>query len=154
MSNSCDPMNCSLPGSSVLCPWDFPGKNTGVGCHSLLQRNDIRNKHYVSMNRTSTYTDTARNGKDLCSLKGGRKMEGNRVATGRPARELEGTLQTKKGYGLAQAVSQPRASMRRSCDHPGARWQTDCIYQHIGSTGSLSTRCSNSILASSSWAHS
>jgi len=20
-----------------LCPWDFPGKNTGVGCHSLLQ---------------------------------------------------------------------------------------------------------------------
>ena len=23
--------------SQVLCPWDFPGKNTGVGCHSLLQ---------------------------------------------------------------------------------------------------------------------
>ena len=20
-----------------LCPWDFPGKNIGVGCHSLLQ---------------------------------------------------------------------------------------------------------------------
>ena len=24
-------MNCSLPGSS--CPWGFPGKSTGVGCH-------------------------------------------------------------------------------------------------------------------------
>ena len=24
----CDPM---------VCPWTFPGKNTGVGCHSLLQ---------------------------------------------------------------------------------------------------------------------
>ena len=24
----------SPPGS---CPWDFPGKNTGVGCHALLQ---------------------------------------------------------------------------------------------------------------------
>ena len=23
----------------LLCPWDFPGKNTGVGCHFLLQRN-------------------------------------------------------------------------------------------------------------------
>ena len=23
--------------SRVLCPWDFPGKNTGVGCHLLLQ---------------------------------------------------------------------------------------------------------------------
>ena len=24
-------MDCSLPGS--FCPWDFPGKNIGVGCH-------------------------------------------------------------------------------------------------------------------------
>ena len=30
----CNPMNYSLPG---LCPWDFPGKNTGEGCHFLLQ---------------------------------------------------------------------------------------------------------------------
>ena len=22
----------------ALCPWDSPGKNTGVGCHALLQR--------------------------------------------------------------------------------------------------------------------
>ena len=31
----CYPMDCSPPGSS--CPWDSPGKNTGVGCHFLLQ---------------------------------------------------------------------------------------------------------------------
>ena len=24
--------------SRLLCPWDFPGKNTGVGCHFFLQR--------------------------------------------------------------------------------------------------------------------
>ena len=30
-----DPMDCSLPGSSVH--GDSPGKNTGVGCHVLLQ---------------------------------------------------------------------------------------------------------------------
>ena len=30
----CDPMDWSLPGS--FCPWDFPGKNTGVGCHFLI----------------------------------------------------------------------------------------------------------------------
>ena len=23
--------------SATLCPWDSPGKNTGVGCHALLQ---------------------------------------------------------------------------------------------------------------------
>ena len=27
-------MDCSLRSS---CPWDFSGKNTGVGCHFLLQ---------------------------------------------------------------------------------------------------------------------
>ena len=27
----CDPMG------RLLCPWDSPGKNTGVGCHALLQ---------------------------------------------------------------------------------------------------------------------
>ena len=31
----CDPMDCSPPGFSVH--EDFPGKNTGVGCHALLQ---------------------------------------------------------------------------------------------------------------------
>ena len=31
----CNPMDCSPPGSSIH--GDSPGKNTGVGCHSLLQ---------------------------------------------------------------------------------------------------------------------
>ena len=26
-----------LQSARLLCPWDSPGKNTGVGCHSLLQ---------------------------------------------------------------------------------------------------------------------
>ena len=30
----CNPMDCNPPGS---CPWDSPGKNTGVGCHAILQ---------------------------------------------------------------------------------------------------------------------
>ena len=34
-STLCDPMNCSSPGSSVH--GGSPGKNTGVGCHALLQ---------------------------------------------------------------------------------------------------------------------
>ena len=28
-----------LQPSRLLCPWDFPGKNTGVNSHSLLQQN-------------------------------------------------------------------------------------------------------------------
>ena len=30
----CDPMDCSQPGSSIH--GDSLGKNTGVGCHTLL----------------------------------------------------------------------------------------------------------------------
>ena len=31
----CNPITFSSPRSS--CPWDSPGKNNGVSCHSLLQ---------------------------------------------------------------------------------------------------------------------
>ena len=40
----CNPMDCSQsssvtsqPITRLLCPWDPPGKNTGVSCHFLLQ---------------------------------------------------------------------------------------------------------------------
>ena len=32
----CDPMDCKP--TTLLHPWDFPGKSTGMGCHCLLQR--------------------------------------------------------------------------------------------------------------------
>ena len=28
----CDPMDCTR----LLCPWDFPGRNAGVGCCFLI----------------------------------------------------------------------------------------------------------------------
>ena len=27
----------SLQPHGLLCPWDFPSKNTGAGCHVLIQ---------------------------------------------------------------------------------------------------------------------
>ena len=35
MSHSLQPYGLYL--ARLLCPWDSPGKNTGVGCHFLLQ---------------------------------------------------------------------------------------------------------------------
>ena len=32
-AQSCDPMDWP---ARLLCPWNFPGKNTGVSCHFLL----------------------------------------------------------------------------------------------------------------------
>ena len=35
VSDSVQP--CGLQPARLLCSWDSPGKNTGVGCHALLQ---------------------------------------------------------------------------------------------------------------------
>ena len=34
MSDSLQPYGLQPPG--LVCPWDSPGKNTGVGCYALL----------------------------------------------------------------------------------------------------------------------
>ena len=41
-----------LQPSKPLCPWDFPGKSTGVGCHCLLW---IPQKVAVSFSRGSSW---------------------------------------------------------------------------------------------------
>ena len=41
-----------VPSTRFLCPWDFPGKNTGVGCHFLLQGIFLTqrwNLHFLSL---------------------------------------------------------------------------------------------------------
>ena len=38
----------SPPGSR---PWDSPGKNTGVGCHFLLQRMKVKSESEVAQSR-------------------------------------------------------------------------------------------------------
>ena len=42
----CDPIDGSPPGSPH--PWDSPGKNTGVGCHFLLQCMKVKSQSEVA----------------------------------------------------------------------------------------------------------
>ena len=37
ITQSCLTVHCPMDYSLTGCPWNFPGKNTGVGCHFLLQ---------------------------------------------------------------------------------------------------------------------
>ena len=39
----CDPVDGSL-----LCPWESPGKNAGVGCHCLLQCMKVKSESEVA----------------------------------------------------------------------------------------------------------
>ena len=57
-------LNCSVVSSSLwppvlqparlLCPWDFPRKNTGVGCHFLIQSSTLVKLIWFSAQRAST----------------------------------------------------------------------------------------------------
>ena len=47
-----DPMGYSP--TRLLCPWDFPGKSTGVGCHCLLR---IIIQYYFIHFVAQTYSD-------------------------------------------------------------------------------------------------
>ena len=40
----------------LRCPWDSPGKNTGVGCHFLLQCMKVKSESEVAQSRP-TLTD-------------------------------------------------------------------------------------------------
>ena len=57
----CDPIDGSPPSSR---PWDSPGKNTGVGCHLLLQCMKVESESEVAQSCL-----TLRNRMD-CSLPG------------------------------------------------------------------------------------
>ena len=43
----CDPRDGSQP-TRLTCPWDSPGKNTGVGCHFLLQCMKVKSESEVA----------------------------------------------------------------------------------------------------------
>ena len=58
----CDPIEGSPPGSPR--PWDPPGKNTGVGCHFLLQCMKVKSEREVTQS-----CPTLRDLRD-CSLPG------------------------------------------------------------------------------------
>ena len=49
MSDSLRPHR--LQSTRLLCSWDSPGKNTGVGCHSLLQGNTLSRFVILSLPR-------------------------------------------------------------------------------------------------------
>ena len=57
----CDPRDGSPPGSR---PWDSPGKNTGVGCHFLLQCMKVKSESEVAQSSLTLHDPTD------CSLPG------------------------------------------------------------------------------------
>ena len=73
MSNSLQPMDCT---ARLLCPWDFPGKNTGVGAISF-SRGSSRPKDRTLISHTvgrlyhlSHWNYQTENLKQICDVQG------------------------------------------------------------------------------------
>ena len=54
MSNSVRPHR--RQPTRLLCPWDSPGKNTGVGCHFLLQGMKVKSESEVAQSNPTLAT--------------------------------------------------------------------------------------------------
>ena len=44
----CDPIDWTMQPTRLPRPWDSPGKNTGVGCHFLLQYMKVKSESEVA----------------------------------------------------------------------------------------------------------
>ena len=51
MSNSVRPYRWQP--TRLPCPWDYPGKNTGVGCHFLLQCMKVKSESEVTQSHST-----------------------------------------------------------------------------------------------------
>ena len=72
-----------------LCPWNFPGKNTGVGCHFLLQEGVSTQREYPEFNQPGGLTGA--NGQIQGSPRGSDELDldtrGKGGSLGEPWRE-------------------------------------------------------------------
>ena len=74
------------PPTRLLCPWDSPGKNTGVGCHVLLQCMKVKSESEVAQPclTPSNPMDCSLPGSSVHGIFQARVLEWGAIAFSRP----------------------------------------------------------------------
>ena len=103
--------NHGLQLTSLLCPWDSPGKNTRVGCHSLLQSYSIQPMKTIMENlktiqkSVTCYSQSSLHGVGSTS----HKFQGHQyLPSCRKETFLASKCNTNKGRGKNKHVSQSK----------------------------------------------
>ena len=90
MSNSVRPHR--QQPTRLRCPWDSPGKNTGVGCHFLLQCMKVKSQSEIAQSCPTLHDpmDCSLLGSPLHGISQARVLEWGAIAfsSAAPAREL------------------------------------------------------------------
>ena len=81
-----------------FCPWDSPGKNTGVGCHFLLQRMKVKSESEVAQS---------------CPTRS------NPIDSSLPGSSVHGSLQARVLTGV-----ECHCLLRQVCEH---RFKNECV---------------------------
>ena len=97
----------SITATSLPCPWDSPGKNTGVGCHFLLQCIKVKSESEDAQScpTLSDPMDCSLPGSSVHGIFQARVLEWGAIA-------FSG-LQIKGVYKKTQTVSTGRVCSRR-----------------------------------------
>ena len=66
--------------SSLPCPWDSPGKNTGVGCHFLLQCMKVKSEGEVAQSCPTIRMDCSLPGSSVHGIFQARVLEWDAIA--------------------------------------------------------------------------
>ena len=74
-------------------PWDFPGKNTGVGCHCLLQCMKVKSESEVAQSRPtpSNPMDCSPPGSSVHGISQARVLESGAIAFSRGSSRNQGS---------------------------------------------------------------
>ena len=93
-------------------PWDSPGKNTGVGCHFLLQRMEVKSESEVAQSCPTVHDpmDSSLPGSSIHGIFQARVLEW--VALSSPKNYLTASqiCQGHQNQGKSEKLSQPRGA--------------------------------------------
>ena len=97
-----------LKPTRLLCPWDFPGKSTGVGCHCLLRNNALTEIKNTLEGTNSRITEA----EDRISEMEDRMVEINEAERKKELKEMRTTSETS-GIMLNASTFDQRSARRR-----------------------------------------
>ena len=87
----------------LLCPWDSPGKNTGVGCHFLLQCMKVESESEVAQSclTPSDPMDCSLPGSSIHGIFRARVLEWGAIAFSHPSSSSQSTKLSSLCYTAA-----------------------------------------------------
>ena len=102
------------------CPWDSPGKNTGVGCHFLLQCMKVKSESEVAQSCPTLHNpmDCSLPGSSVHGIFPARALEWAAIAFRVYPSPNSGIREDRLGWGSSRQPQRPQPWMGRGMPAP------------------------------------